>query len=422
MFKNTNLFTIITKILVAILPFYVLIKVFFDAKLWFWAFWFFIKEWLLLLLLLLLILEHLKKKIIPKFDLIDYLIIFYFIYWIWISILNWISLNWIISWWRYDFIFLFTFLIFKHSKIILKASVSELLKIFLISWAINLAIWVFIKFIIWEEVLQIFWYSIYVADWYFKWWIPIYHWVEASWIRRFQWMLDSPNAMAFFIIVYWWLFLHYFRKKLDFFVVISSIILFTLLIITYSRSALLWVIFWTLMLTMFNLSKIFKRYKKESIFAIIFLSIFSLSFYFSFEQKINNIFIRSWSTKWHFERMDIWINRFLENPMWQWLSTAGPWFRSLYDWVVTKKEEAFYIPESWFIQQLIEWWIIYFLLFISIFFLILKNIYKNNIFIFWMILAILVMNWLLHVFEATYISILLFIFIWLLYNKEKKKI
>lgn len=422
MFKNSNLFTIITKFLIAILPFYVIIKVFFEVKIWLPYFGFFIKEWLIIILLWLLIFEFIRKKIKPNFDILDYLIFAYFTYWIGISLFNGISITWIIYWWRYDFIFLVVFLIFRHSKIILKSSLNDLIKIFLIFGWISLFISIIIKFIIWEEVLEIFWFSMYVDNWYYKWGIPMYHWVEASWLRRFQWILDSPNAMAFYLITYAWLFLHIFRKKIDFFVIFTSCILLWLVISTYSRSALLWIFNAWLLLFIINISIILKKYKKQTLIWIIAILIFSAWFYFSFERKINNILIRSWSTNWHFERMDIWLNRFYEKPFWQWLATSWPWFRSIYEWTVTKEDEKYYIPESWFIQQLVEWWFIYFSLFISIFTIIILNSYKKSKAIFALLIAIMTINMLLHIFEATYLSILLFIFIGFLLNKKYEKI
>ena len=116
--------------------------------------------------------------------------------------------------------------------------------------------------------------------------------------------------------------------------------------------------------------------------------------------------------------MEIWINRFKTAPLWQWLATAWPAYRGIYKNKTTRQDEEYFIPESWFIQQLIEWWIIYFLLFISIFINILINLYKKSKSVFWILCAVLIMNIFLHIFESTYLSILLFIFIWLLYSKR----
>ena len=77
-FKGTNLFTLLTKFLIIILPFYVIIKVYSDKILDLGFLGFFIKEFIVVLLFLSLIYEYFikqkNKDIKLSFDLIDYLI------------------------------------------------------------------------------------------------------------------------------------------------------------------------------------------------------------------------------------------------------------------------------------------------------------------------------------------------------------
>jgi len=419
MFKKTNLFTLLTKILIIILPFYVLLKVFFENKLQIPFFGFFIKEFIIILLIISFFYEHIKNKIKLKLDIIDYLIFLYFIYWITISIINWLWINSLFYWWRYDFLFFIIFLTYRHSKSILKISLDKLINLFLISASISIILWLIIKFITWEEFLLNLWFVNYVSNREYNWWIPIYHWLDSSWLRRFQWILESPNSMAFFLIIIWWTFLHKHRKKIEYYVVLIFIILLALIIITYSRSALLWILFAISSIIFLNIKKIYKKYKKESIILIIITIITILGFSYLFQDKLHNIFLRDWSTKGHFHRMEIGINRFKNHIYWEWLWTSWPAFRKLYTKnEISKQVEAYYIPESWFIQQLIEWWIIYFSLFISILIIILLQTYKKSKPLFWTFLAILIMNIFLHSFESMYNSILLFIFLWILLHKK----
>jgi K+-sensing histidine kinase KdpD len=120
--------------------------------------------------------------------------------------------------------------------------------------------------------------------------------------------------------------------------------------------------------------------------------------------------------------MAIWLNRFTEKPLWSGLGEAWPAYRSTHPELKTKKNtkeiEEYYIPESWFIQQLVEGGIIFFILFVSILWIILRRLLSVSPVIFWLLVAILVMNVFLHVFEATYLSILLFIFIWVFYGRK----
>ena len=424
MLKKTNLFTLLTKFLIIILPFYVLIAVFFSVKVWIPKAWFYIKELIIIFLIISLIYEFIKNKILPKLELIDYLILLYILYWVAITISNWLSLNSIIYGWRYDFIFFIVFLIYKHWKQFLYINTKELIKLFLISSSISLLFSILIKFRLWEEKLLAFWYINYVSDWTYNWWIPIYHWLENSWIRRFWWIFDWPNQMAFFLILYTSLLLQFIKKKLEYYVILIIILLSWLMIMTYSRSALLWIFSWIWILFILNLKYIYKNYKKQLVSLLTIFFILSASLWIIFSDKLYNIFLRTSSTKGHFDRMEIWYNRFLSEPMWAWLAEAWPGYRNIYKDKQTKAAEQYYIPESWFIQQLIEWWIIYFTLFILILLNILLKLNKNSKALFVWFIAILIMNIFLHIFEATYLSILLFIFIWLFYNNlsNKKKL
>ena len=421
--KKTNLFTLLTQFLIIILPFYVLFAVFFSVKVWIPKAWFYIKELIVVLLFISLIYEFIKNKIKPKFEFVDYLIFLYIWYWIWITVYNWLWIDSIIYWWRYDFMFFIVFLIFKHWKQFLKRSNKQLIKLFLLSSSVSLLFSILIKFRLWEQRLLSFWYVNYISNWIYNWWIPIYHWLENSWIKRFQWIFDWPNQMAFFLILYTSLLLEYVKKKTEYHIILILIIIFWLIILTYSRSALLWIFSWIWIFLLLNLKYIYKKYRKQLITITTIFVILSWSLLFIFSDKVSNIFIRTSSTKWHFDRMEIGYKRFLSEPIWAWLAEAWPAYRNIYPDKQTKIAEQFYIPESWFIQQLIEWWYIYFILFLLILLNILLNLYKNSKPLFIGFIAILIMNIFLHIFEATYLSILLFIFIWIYYStliKSKK--
>ena len=350
-----NLFTILTKFAVTILPFYVFFAVFFWYITWFDKVWFFLKEWLLVAIFFSLIYEFIKAKKLPKLDFLDYLVLFYIIYWVWITLYNWLGLNSIVYGWRYDFMFLIVMIIYKHWASFLKVNTKQLITLFVYSWALSLLFWILIKFRLKEEFLVEFWYIDYVSNWVFNWWIPVYHWLENSWIRRFQWILDGPNA---------------------------------------------------------------KHHKK----LLIWLTIFSVSFlwllWIIFQHQLTNIVFRTSSTTGHFDRMEIWIDRFLEKPLWAWLAESGPAYRNIYPEKQTKNDEVKYIPESWYIQVLIEWWIIFFITFITILFTVLFKLYSKSKIMFGMFFAIMIMNIFLHIFEATYLSMLLFIFVWLFISKK----
>lgn len=416
--KNTNLFTIITKIILVILPFYVFLSLSLKSLTWFNLIWFFLKEFLLILAFFLLVFEFIKAKKFPKLDILDFLVLAFFTYWIIITFVNWLWFKSLFYWWRYDFIFFVAFLIYKHGSQFLKESKKNLIKIFLASASISLFFWIFIKFIWKEDFLLLFGYTEYIWNWVYSWWVPNYHWLENSWIKRFQWILDWPNAMWFFLIIYTWFFIFLQKNKKEFYVFLFLIFTSILLYLTFSRSAVLWVLSWTWIIFLLNLKYLFKNYKKTIIwllttFWIIWILALSL-----FSNQLKNIILRESSTEWHFSRMKIWIERFVEKPFWAWLAESWPAFRNIYPEKQNLEWEHYYIPESWFIQILVEWWIIYFLLFLSILWVISFKLYKKSIIILWVFIAIIVMNIFLHIFEATYLSILLFILIWLILYKD----
>lgn len=417
--KNTNFFTIITKIILIILPLYVLLVVSLKNFTWVDFIWFFLKEFLLILAFLALIFEFFKAKKFPKFDLLDFLIFWFIWYWIIITFVNWLGIKSIFYWWRYDFIFFIAFLIYKHWSQFLKESKENLLKIFLISASVSLLFWVLVKFTLKEEFLIFFGYTEYDwASWLYKWWIPNYHWLENSWIRRFQWILDWPNMMWFFLILYAWIFTFLQKNKKEFYVFLFLAFIGILIYLTYSRSAMLWVIAWTWVIILANLKNIFLKHKKIILYSLIWFLIFFIPFWFMFSWMIKHMLIRESSTTWHFHRMQVWIERFLEKPFWAWLAESWPAFRNIYPEKQDIKWEHYYIPESWFIQILVEGWIIYFVLFLAILSSIWIKLYKNSLIIFWVFIAILVMNIFLHIFEATYLSILLFTLIWIILYKK----
>lgn len=413
-----NLFTILTKFAVSILPFYVFFAVFFWYITWFDKVWFLLKEWLLVAIFFSLIYEFIKAKKLPKLDFLDYLVLFYIIYWVWITLYNWLGLNSIVYGWRYDFMFLIVMIIYKHWESFLKVNTKQLITLFVYSWALSLLFWILIKFRLKEEFLVEFWYIDYVSNWVFNWWIPVYHWLENSWIRRFQWILDGPNAMAYFLIIFSSMYLYLQKKKNEFYVYASVMFLFWLVMLTYSRSAILWIVSAWWLIFLINLKYIYKHHKK----LLIWLTIFSVSFlwllWIIFQHQLTNIVFRTSSTTGHFDRMEIWIDRFLEKPLWAWLAESGPAYRNIYPEKQTKNDEVKYIPESWYIQVLIEWWIIFFITFITILFTVLVKLYNKSKIMFGMFFAIMIMNIFLHIFEATYLSMLMFIFVWLFISKK----
>lgn len=404
-------------LLLILLPFHVIISVFLQYKLWIpWA-WLY-KELLLFILWILLIYKFYSLNKKPSFDKLDYLIFWYFIYLILISIIKFYSVKAIVYWWRYDFEFLLIFLIVRHWSFLLKEKLSHYIKVFLISAWIAILSWIIVRFIIWEWVLVYFGFSSHISSWSITEWPPIYHGVEWANVRRFQWIFDWPNQAAFLLIVFSGLLFHYMKNKKDKLFYLYSILFvcFWLVFFTYTRSALIWIILSLGFIFVLNFKLFLTKYRKESITALVFIAILGSVFYIRYWGNMWEIVWRASSTKWHYERMIIWFNQFLGEPLWRGLSSSWPWYRLTRDTV--NVDEKNFIPESWYIQQLVEWWIIGFILFVSIMWIIALTIYNISIPVFFSFIAVLVMNLLLHTFEASYISMLLFMILWLFLKKK----
>jgi len=264
---------------------------------------------------------------------------------------------------RYDFEFLIAFLIAKHGSTLLKGTVAQYLKIFLLSASMALFAGILVRFVFHETILLHFGFSPNLSNWSFGGTPPIYHGIDGARIKRFQGIFDGPNPAAYFIIIYIGLLVHYFRTKKahHFLIGIWIMVLFGLIFLTYSRSSIIGIIIGFLILIAFSLKTIWYKYKKESTYIIVFLAIISGLFYIRYEGNIDQIIMRTSSSKGHFDRAMTGIERFKEHPMGQGLGTTGPAYRYVVKLADTpiyggkiENTEDYYIPESWYIQQLVE--------------------------------------------------------------------
>jgi O-antigen ligase len=157
------------------------------------------------------------------------------------------------------------------------------------------------------------------------------------------------------------------------------------------------------------------------------LAILSGLFYLRYEGTIDRIILRSGSSQGHFDRAMTGLERFQERPMGQGLGTAGPAYRYVVNLADTpiygsevKNTEDYYIPESWYIQQLVEGGVIGFLLFSAIVLTIAWIIFPLSPTLFASFIGVLTMNLFLHSFESVYISLILFLVLGLFIGKRKK--
>jgi hypothetical protein len=418
------------RILIVLLPFTTVITVVWKMRIDVPFIWFY-KELLVLILFISFIWNILQKKITIKLDILDWVLAAYIINLLIVSTFT-TGISGIVFWWRYDFSFLIVFWIIYHGAWLLKENFSYYIKLALGSCGVMLGIGILLKYPFSEDLLLYLGFSWNPSAWEFSWVPPIFHGIDWANVRRFQWILDGPNTMWAFLILIIGLFSYYFRGFKSWYFMNGWIILILIALIfyTYSRSAILWVWFGIAIVLLSSLSYIFKRYKKEFFsIALIFMVLLWFT-YIQYSDKVDAIIWRAWSTKGHFERMEVGIERVKSSPFWQWLGSAWPGYRFVQkletiDRQAREEKDRFYIPESWYIQQFIEWWIVWWVCFIILMLLLFMKLWKKHIFLGWMFAGIAIMNIFLHTFESSPFSLLLFslvgIILWSpIYGKRSK--
>lgn len=288
---------------------------------------------------------------------------------------------------------------------------------------------------------------------------PIYHDIDGSSVVRFQGVLEGPNQMAFFLIVYMATYatalMRFARYR-----VINTVVLILLLFLfleTYSRSAYIGIVvgaFVTMGASLVALLKsdkyldILKSLLKKILLPGIILVVIFLGVLFQFRGQFYDIFNRHGSTSGHYERMMIGLTRFASHPLGSGLGQAGPASRgiddvndksiefdtikslplkSLAEELKSKNPDFYftksnyYIPESWYVQQLVEGGIIGCLLLISILTIILFRL-KKNVYFFGAFVAVMLMNIFLHSFESVHTTLAFFLLLAGLLPVQAKKI
>ncbi len=420
---EVGFFDAIIRFLIILLPFTTLVSVFTSQELWIRGLTY-LKEVLIFGAIVFLVYKYIKNEFRTHLGWIDAIIGLYISYLILISI-GTTGLSGIIYGGRYDFEFIIMFLVTYHGAEFLMKPTSYYIKLFLVSTGIMLFLSGILKFPLSEDLLLYFWYSGNPSSWQFWGVPPIFHGIDWANVRRFQGILDGPNTMGAFLILFSGMFAYFMKNKRDWYFV-SWLILFFLIIMivyTYSRSALLGVMAGYVFALGMSMRHIIGKYRKQfigiSLFAVFFLGIL----FFQYSGTLGAIIGRAGSTKWHLERMKTSIERFIEHPFGQWLGSSGPAYRHTQklewqDRSAIEKSDAYYIPESWYLQQLVEGGVIGGMAFLAFMFTIFWKLVWKHIILWSMFVGIAVMNLFLHTFESAPLSLLLFLLIGILLSKR----
>ncbi|HRI36268.1 MAG TPA: hypothetical protein PK765_04305 [bacterium] len=291
--RDIPLFDRLTRILIVILPFHVLISVFFGFELAIPGISLY-KEAILLVLAVALGWDFFCRRSWPRFDWLDGLILAYASLLLGVSVFSGTSLAGIVAGVRYDLEFLFVFVLFRHGTYLLTGKFSDYVRLFVISSGIAILLGAFVRFVTKETVLLYLGFSADLSNWQFGGSVPIYHGIPNANIRRFQGIFDGPNSAAYFLILHIGLVLYAFRAERDYWGVLGMWLfgVFGLLLLTYTRSAFVGIVLATGITVLFCLPIILRKYKIAfaSFLAVVILVIGGFSVRYA--DSLQTIFLR----------------------------------------------------------------------------------------------------------------------------------
>lgn len=345
-------------------------------------------------------------------------------------------------WFKYDVFFIFAFLIWLYlptvsknlNKIITTLFISTfLILIIFLPWYISWNI---------SSTTNIFWYSSEVSTYEANSCLSFSQNVNGE--HRFQATFWWPIRFSVFLVVFYFLFIWYILKKdlynknkRNILIWITSLLFFTSIYFSYSKTSALWILFWFIIFLFLVRKYIYwKKIEKKfllyiswlALIPIIIISIFKGHLFLHLSAVINRL-----------DNISKSIEMFFYNPIWYWLWIAWPasqvWntIESAWSWQAAAEniiETYKFLPENWYIQILLEQWIVWLALFVYLLILIwlelLKIVKKKknyfSIWIFSAFLSIVFMANFTHWFEESATSYIMFLILWwyIALNRRKK--
>lgn len=460
MIRYLNRFTkIIFIFFVFLLPFHALIITTLKCKFWIDTniirFW---KEILVILLLFITVIDiYLKKKSLSDLLKWNYLVwvtitfIICSLFFIGFPYLEFKVSNFL--WFKYDVFFLFCMLIWIYLTFI-KDNFKTLLYTIFISGFTSIVIFL-PWYVSWDisSVSKIFWYSNKVSTYKANTCISFSQ--NVNWQHRFQWTFGWPITFSIFLVVFYIIYIGFvlneknlnqsekinkyklksvdlekkysiFNKKL-FLILVPTLFVLPSIFFSFSKTSILGLIFGASIFAYLSTKFIFKKsLKKWQIYYIYWFMLIALIWLVIAKR---DLFLHPEAI---FNRLEnLWrsMEMFRYNPIWYGLWIAWPasqiWrsIESLWNWQILAQSTssiAVFLPENWYVQILLEEWIIWFSIFISLFIIIgfkMYNIVKNkkdylSIAIFSSFLSICFMALFCHAFEDAGTVYPLFMIYW----------
>lgn len=377
-----------------LLPFHALIVTTLKCKFWIdtnlLRFW---KEVLVMLLLLATFIDlHLHKQKISNLLKWNYLV--------------WLTLTFIISslvfigfpylefkvsnflGFKYDVFFLFCLLIWIYLNFI-KDNFKLMLYTIFISWFTSLVI-----FLPWylsgdiSSVSKIFWYSSKVSTYNANSCISFAQ--NVNWQHRFQWTFWWPITFSIFLVVFYIIYIGFILKK-DIknnyikiaYIVIPSLFVLPSIFLSYSKTSILGLIFWASIFAYLSAKFIFKKSLKK--WQMYYIYWFLLLLLIGLVIVKRDLFLHPDAILNRLENLIRSLEMLMYNPIWYGLWIAWPasqiWrsIESLWNWQILAQSTsaiAVFLPENWYVQILLEQWIIGFSIFISLFLILGFTLFK----------------------------------------------
>lgn len=332
---------------------------------------------------------------------------------------------------RYDVFFLLALICWLYAGGIRHIR-NYVLALSLITFAI---LWVFLPWYLFGDIsslTKIFGYSSEVSTYTANSCISFAQNVEGQ--HRFQGTFGGPIRFSVFLTIVACLFTGWFWSHKNSYTKIQKICIYTLILIpfltaiffSYSKTSMLGVAFAGVCMSLLSYKYIYRKkiWRKVYIFVTWIMTIpLMLIALLKWE-----LFLHLWSVLNRMDNLSKSLEMFFYNPFWYGLWIAGPAsqignsIESAGEWIIatnTVNKVHKFLPENWYVQILLEQWIIGFSIFMALIVLIAYRLFdlvkrKRDIFsisIFSAYLSLCFMALFTHAFEEAATSYILFLFI-----------
>ena len=353
-------------------------------------------------------------------------------------------------WFKYDVFFLVALIVWLYLPTIKNNFEIILKSLFWITWIILI---IFLPwYIFWDisAITGIFWFSDKVSTYDVNSCISFAQNVNGQ--HRFQWSFAWPIRWSVFLTVFYIIYLWFILDKKEnnpsplfislqealpfkkgdillkiLLIIIPSIFIITSIFYSYSKTTILWLFFW-ISLFSYLVFKIKYNKKISTKFLLFSWSIISAWLVWLLILK-KDVFLHLGSVLNRLDNLKMSLEMFLYNPFWAglWIAWPASWtghsIESTGWWEIAVASTWLthkFLPENWFVQILLEQWLVWltafiwllFVIWLKLFYIVKKEKDFLSIWIFTSFITLLFMANFTHAFEESATSYILFLIIW----------